>query len=76
MHYPWHPLEGRELKVLRTCGGQRSRCYEVEVDGYRLAIPAWMAEPDCGARVQLAPKPVCSPAALCALKALVQEAGL
>jgi hypothetical protein len=58
VHYRWHPLFGRELKidhVRRRPEGQFFVC-EIDESGRRLSIPAWMTEACiCSEMVQGAP---------------------
>ena len=70
--YPFHPLHGQPLEVIRT-----PRCKEGAVTvrgpgGKRLKIPTWMLEEDAS-RVQLANQAVISAAALQALDELLNQ---
>jgi hypothetical protein len=43
VHYPFHPLHGRELEV-SVCARRGESVATVFVDGTRLQIPSWMLE--------------------------------
>ena len=46
MHYRWHPLFGRTLRLVRRAGGRGGDCLHCEVsDGTVASIPFWMLDP-------------------------------
>ncbi len=76
MHYRWHPLFGQELCVVRACGTGDQLHLEVQLDGYRLAVPAWMTDQELCSGLHHVAQPVCSLTSLQSLQRLVQACGL
>ena len=76
MHYRWHPLVGQELPVVRAYGIGHQLHYEVQLDRYRLAVPAWMTDAEHCSRLLRVRRPVCSLTSLQSLQRLLAASGL
>ena len=69
--YPWHPLHGRQLPVVRQRGRRGTAVIDVEVrPGVSRELPAWMSDEATCAAMSLGPAQV-SVAALNQLRAVL-----
>jgi len=68
--YPFHPLHGLSLQVIRKPKRGDGAVSVKEPTGKRLKIPAWMLTPD-SSDVQIAEQPVLSKEALLSLTSLI-----
>jgi len=76
VHYRWHPLFGQELAVVRAYGVGKHLHYEVQLEGYRLAVPAWMTHEEHCSSLRQVRRPVCSLTSLQSLQSLLAACGL
>ena len=76
VHYRWHPLVGQKRPVVRAYGMGERLHYEVQLDGYRLAVPAWMTDAEHCSPLRQAHRPVCSLTSLKSLHRLLAASGL
>ena len=73
MHYPWHPMYGREVQVLRPRPFYGEAHYAITLfDNSEVLIPTWMTDENYCRRLQLVEKPFVSVQALCALAELLK----
>ncbi len=71
--YPWHPMHGRQLAVVRRRGRRGTEVIDVEVrPGVSRELPAWMADEAACAAMSLGPAQV-SAAALNELRAVLSQ---
>ena len=71
--YPWHPLHGQELSVVRRRGRRGTEVFDVEVQpGVSRELPAWMTDEAACAGMSLGPAQV-SVAALNELRAVLSQ---
>jgi len=70
MFYPFHPLRGLSLQVIRKPKRGDGAVSVKEPTGKRLKIPAWMLTPD-SSDVQIAEQPLLSKEALLSLTSLI-----
>ena len=77
VHYPWHPLAGKSLKILTRVArsnGTFCRCVVVEGKaGIRFEIPAWMFDVAVGSAMCLVASPQVCVEALCALRQVLHD---
>jgi hypothetical protein len=59
VHYPFHPLRGKQLEVVHTPRGEGGAVVVAVPGGHRLKIPTWMLEPRASAIV-IRPEPIVS----------------
>ena len=72
MHYPFHPLAGRELRARRRFKGP-PEVLVLEADGgNELWVPSWMTEPGA-AECQLGDTPRVAVSNLLSIAALVKQ---
>lgn len=72
VHYSFHPFYGRgELLVRRSYGVRKLEQVDVEVDGRRQAVPVWMTDAACCARMTFGDTPFCEWDALVELLSLL-----
>ena len=71
--YPWHPLHGRQLPVVRRRGRRGTEVIDVEVrPGVSRELPAWMSDQAACAAMSVGPAQV-SVAALNELRAVLTQ---
>ncbi len=68
--YPFHPLHGATLQVVRRPKRGDGAVSVIEPTGRRLKIPVWMLAPDC-AEIKIAERPHLSKEALLSLTSLL-----
>ncbi len=74
VHYPYHPLYGQEIGVVRRYPSRNSDGYLIEwPDGSRRAIPGWMLDPISCAKVRCMKEPILALSALCSLRLLLDS---
>jgi hypothetical protein len=70
--YPFHPLRGTTLRILRRPRRGDGAVSVVDPVGRRLKIPVWMLSPDC-AEIKITQRPHLSKEALLSLTSLVSS---
>ena len=77
VHYPLHPLYGRGgLPVSRRRDIGSIAHVELQIDGQRQAVPAWMTDEPLCARLTCGFTPCCCLPALLELLSLIRSTGL
>ena len=76
IHYPFHPLCGRELPVARRFGAGRVLRFELQADDRTALVPAWMTDPETCRLLTAGDEPRASLTALLQLVDLLKAAGL
>ena len=77
IHYPLHPFFGQSgLAVVRRYGSGKAEQFEVQGPGRRVAVPAWMTDPDRCQAMTCGFEPRCSLTSLLQLVALLDASGL
>lgn len=71
VHYPYHPLHGREFKLLRAYRKASDTVVIMDPTDRRLTIPHWMTLPDA-ARYGISPSAHVSAKALLLLAELLE----
>ena len=70
--YPFHPLHGATLKILRRPKRGDGAVCVIDPAGRRLKIPVWMLSPDC-AETKIAQRPHLGKQALVSLASLISS---
>jgi hypothetical protein len=77
VHYPWHPLHGQQVSVVRIFrkgGIETCRCVHANRNGLpAVELPSWMLDRACCAPMHLSDQPAVNLAALLALRHLLHE---
>ena len=73
IHYPFHPLFGKEIDFIGSVGGKRDMAYVRLPNKTTKGIPAWMLDEAACAHIRTAIKPTVDPQALLKLAALLDS---
>jgi hypothetical protein len=73
IHYPFHPLYGRELPVARRFGAGGILRFELQADDRCVLVPAWMTDAEMCGNLTAGDEPRVSLAALLQLSGLLKS---
>ena len=73
IHYPYHPLHGRELEIFGGAGGERDVIYVMLPDRTTRGVPGWMFDEVVCSSVRPAEKPTIDGDALLRLAQLLDS---
>ena len=76
VHYPFHPLYGRELPVARRFGAGEILQFELQADDRCVLVPAWMTDADACRDLTAGDEPRVSIGALLQLGDQLKSVGL